>query len=134
MNIYILSILILPITMKKTSVLIFAFLAGFLIDIMSNTMGIHAAATTCIGFFRPLFLPNNSGTVEVATNRRKERFGWVFNYMFSLTLIFNVVLVMTETFSFDNFGITILRILFSTVVSCVLMLLYYFIAIKEKQK
>lgn len=64
-NIYILAILILPYTMKKTSVLLLAFLFGFIIDLANNTMGIHTAATTFIAYLRPKLLQLTSNRDQI---------------------------------------------------------------------
>ena len=74
-NIYILAILILPYTMKKTSVLLLAFLFGFIIDLANNTMGIHTAATTFIAYLRTklLQLTSNRDQIDDITGAQKLR-------------------------------------------------------------
>ena len=136
-NIYILAILILPYTMKKTSVLLLAFLFGFIIDLANNTMGIHTAATTFIAYLRPklLQLTSNRDQIDDIQGAQKVRkFGWFFRYTTLSVFIFNVVLMLAEAFSFANFSITLLRIVCSTVVSGIFIMLYYFIALKKKQE
>ncbi|MBT6835150.1 MAG: rod shape-determining protein MreD, partial [Bacteroidetes bacterium] len=54
--IYIYFILLLPVSIPKTSLIILAFLLGLVIDVFSNTYGIHAAASTLVGFLRPLLV------------------------------------------------------------------------------
>ena len=44
------------------------------------------------------------------------------------------VLILAEAFTFANINITFMRILCSSIVSYVFILLYYFIAIKKKQE
>lgn len=136
-NIYILAILILPYSMKKTSVLLLAFLFGLIVDLANNTMGIHAAATTFMAYLRPklLQLVSNREQIEDIQGAQKvSNFGWFFKYTTLSVLAFNVVLMLTEAFGFANFSITLLRILCSTVASCFFILLYYFIALKKKQE
>lgn len=135
-NIYMLAILILPYSYKKTSVLLIGFLLGLLIDLANNTMGIHAAASTFIAYLRPrlLLLTSNREQITEVQGQKVSSFSWFFKYTLILTFAFNVVLIMAEAFSFSNFGITLLRIFFSTLVSCFFIFLYYFIALKKKQE
>lgn len=74
-NIYILAILILPYTMKKTSVLLLAFLFGFIIDLANNTMGIHTAATTFIAYLRPKLLQLTSNRDQIDDIQGAQRYG-----------------------------------------------------------
>ena len=123
--------------MKKTSVLLLAFLFGFIIDLANNTMGIHTAATTFIAYLRPklLQLTSNRDQIDDIQGAQKVRkFGWFFRYTTLSVFIFNVVLMLAEAFSFANFSITLLRIVCSTVVSGFFIMLYYFIALKKKQE
>lgn len=136
-NIYILAVLILPYSMKKTSVLLLAFLYGCIIDLADNTMGIHAAATTFVAYLRPklLQLISNREQIDDIQGAQKVRnFGWFFKYTTLSVLAFNIVLGLAEAFGFTNFSITLLRILCSSVASCFFILLYYFIALKKKQE
>lgn len=135
-NIYILAIYILPYKLKKASILFYGFLLGLLIDIASNTMGIHAAATTFIAFLRPRLLMLTSTREQIGDTFGKQKisdFGWFLKYVLISTLAFNVVLIFAEAFTFANILITFLRILFSTLASSFFILLYYFIALKRRQ-
>lgn len=135
-NIYILAILILPYNYKKTSVLLIGFFLGLLVDLANNTMGIHAAATTFVAYLRPklLLLTSNREQIDDIQGAQKvSSFSWFFKYTLLLTFAFNVVLITAEAFTFANIGITLLRIVFSTLASCFFILLYYFIALKKKQ-
>ena len=51
--IYPLFILLLPFEMSALLVLIVGFLSGLAIDFYSNSLGLHAAATTFMAFVRP---------------------------------------------------------------------------------
>lgn len=135
-NIYILAILILPYSMKKTSVLLIAFLIGIVIDLVNNTMGIHAAASTFLAYLRPrlLILTSNREQIDDIQGAQKvSDFSWFFKYTFISVLAFNVVLIWAEAFTFANFTITLLRILCSMLASCFFIFLYYFIALKKKE-
>lgn len=135
-NLYILSIYILPYRWSKLTVLFFGFCLGMFVDIVNHTMGIHTVATTLIAFMRPqmLLLTSNRGQIsDIQGRQRISEFTWFFKYIVINTLVFNSVLILCETFSFQNFSITLLRISCSTLFSILFILLYYFIALKENQ-
>lgn len=135
-NIYILIIYILPYRLRNATILFFGFFLGLFIDLANNTMGIHAAATTLIAYIRPRLLMLTSNREQIDDIQGKQKisdFGWFFKYVLISTTIFNVILILCEAFSFQNFLITILRIVCSTIASTFFILLYYFIALKKKQ-
>lgn len=135
-NIYILAIYILPYRLRNATILFFGFFLGLFIDLANHTMGIHAAATTLIAYMRPRLLMLTSNREQIDDIQGKQKisdFGWFFKCVLVSTTIFNMVLVLCEAFSFNNFLITLLRILCSTLASTFFILLYYFIALKKKQ-
>ncbi|WP_332910700.1 hypothetical protein [Algoriphagus boritolerans] len=50
--IYLLGILLLPISVKTSPLLFLAFFLGLMIDVFYETIGMHAAAATCLAFFQ----------------------------------------------------------------------------------
>src|SRR3954463_13540886 len=54
--VYILFILLLPIETPKSFVLLLAFTIGIVIDMFSNTAGLHAASSTLLAYARPFVL------------------------------------------------------------------------------
>ncbi len=54
--IYLLGLLILPISIKTSPLLFIAFGLGFLVDAFYETIGMHTAAATLMAFVRPLWL------------------------------------------------------------------------------
>ena len=135
-NIYILIIYILPFRFNSLSILFFGFLLGLFIDLMNHTMGIHAVATTFLAYLRLrllMLLSNNEQLDDIQGRQRISHFAWFFKYILISTFIFNVIMILCEVFNFQNFFITLLRILCSTIVSIFFILLYYFLALKKKK-
>lgn len=135
-NVYILAIYILPYRLRDAMILLFGFLLGLFMDFANNTMGIHAAATTLLAYIRPRLLMLTSNREQIDDIQGKQRisdFGWFFKYVLVSTFVFNIMLMFCEAFSFHNFFITLLRIVCSTFASVFFILLYYFIALKQRQ-
>src|SRR4051812_18702722 len=53
---YVMFILMLPVRFPKIVVLLLSLLTGIVIDMFSNTMGMHAAACLMMGYLRPGWL------------------------------------------------------------------------------
>ncbi len=131
-NIYILAIIIAPDDISDTLVMCIALLLGGIVDWCNNTMGIHVAAAVLTAYLRPTILRS------LATNQNNTLSNFLhsgnisafFRYIAIMTSIFYVALIFLEVFSFRGFSKTLLRILCSTLTSSVLMILYYYIAIR----
>ena len=137
LNIYILAIFLLPYKLKGVPLLLFGFLLGLLMDFADNTVGIHAAASTFVAYIRPRLLQLTSTREELEDAHGVQGltdFRWFLKYSFMSTLLFNVVLIFAEAFTFRDILITMIRIIISTFISMLYMLLYYFIGIKRAQK
>src|SRR5688572_9031372 len=51
--VYIMFIMMLPVRIPKSLLLILAFITGLVVDMFSNTMGMHAAACVFMAYIRP---------------------------------------------------------------------------------
>ena len=128
--IYVLFILLLPFETPKWLLLASAFLLGFTIDIFSNTLGMHTAATVFMAFLRPYILDLISPRdgYESGTVPRIFYYGvnWFTRYAFILILAHHFVLFYVEIFRFGNFFSTFLRVILSTVISLIFIVLSQF--------
>ena len=136
-DIYILSIYILPYRFRNVLTLLFGFLLGLIVDLANHTGGIHAAATTLLAYLRPYLLTLLLNREQLDEQQGKQKIsdtGYFFKFVLVGTFIFNVVLIISEAFTFRNFSITLLRIICSTGVSIFFIMAYYFIALKRRKK
>jgi hypothetical protein len=132
--IYILFILLLPLNSPKYLVLIAGFAIGFVIDIFSNTLGVHSAATVLIAFIRP-------GILRIISNRDDDRGdypglsrnnpGWFIAYVLTMVFIHHFVLFYLEVYTFSNFFVTFYRIILSTLFSSLVIVLSQLLVFKE---
>ena len=109
----------------KGEVLLWCFFLGLLIDIFSNTPGLAAGTLTLIGmtqtYLVELFVPRDSvENLEVSA----ATLGWGKFSMLSgiLTLIYCLLFFILEAFNFFDWQLWILRAVFSTVLTLLLML------------
>jgi len=132
--IYILFVMLLPLSTPRYALLILGFLMGFTIDIFSNSMGIHSAATTLIAFIRP-------GIISAISNREEDRsdfpglrqngFSWFLYYTIIMVFIHHFVLFYLEVFSFSDFFGTLYRVFLSSVFSIFIIVLSQFLIFRE---
>ena len=128
--IYILFILLLPFETPKWLLLTSAFILGFVMDIFSNTLGMHTAATIFMAFLRPyiLNLISPRDGYESGTFPRISYYGTVWFTRYALILIFahHFVLFYIEIFRFGNFFSTLFRVILSTALSLIFIVLSQF--------
>lgn len=135
---YIYLILILPISLGRVPLLFIGFFLGLTVDVFSDTGGIHAAATTLIAFYRPLFLsaqsPREGYELHAVPHISVFGFGWFFLYSTLLTFIHHFLLFYLEVFRFSEFFHTFLKVLLSSVLTLVLVLLIEFLFARNKKR
>ena len=114
-----------PRNTEKGEVLGWCFFLGLLIDIFSNTPGLAAGTLTLIGmtqtYLVELFVPRDSvENLEVSA----ATLGWGKFSILSgiLTLIYCLLFFILEAFNFFDWQLWILRAVFSTVLTLLLML------------
>jgi rod shape-determining protein MreD len=132
--IYILFILLLPISMPQYQVLILSFLVGITVDWFSNTLGLHAASAVLIGFIR-------SQVMKLITIREIEQsdypglkqtgINWFLTYVSVLVVIHHMFLFYLEVFTFDNFFRTLSRALLSSVFTIVIIVLSQYLVFRK---
>ena len=132
--IYILFVLLLPLNAPKYLVLITAFLIGFSVDLFSNSLGLHSAATTLIAFLRPT-------VINIISNRDEDRseypglhqnkFRWFLNYVSIMVVVHHFVLFYIEVFTLANFFETFTRALLSSIFSIFVIVLSQFLIFRS---
>lgn len=133
--IYILFILLLPANFNKHISLILAFLLGFSVDIFNSTPGIHASATIFMTYFRPFILriyaPHDDYEINKPPGIINYGFNWFLKYSLSLIFLHHSFLFIIDTWSFINFGDTLLKIILSAFSSLFFIILGHLLIMKE---
>ena len=133
--IYILFIVLLPFDTPRSLLLFLSLALGFTVDIFTNTPGVHASACLLIGFLRPgiLELLTSRETLESVPSPRVKTMGfsWFTTYVTFLVIIHHFFLFFIEAFTFQGFLITLLRVVLSSVLSIILILLSQFLIFRN---
>jgi len=134
--IYILFILIYPITNNRFVFLILSFLLGLSIDFFSNSGGINAAASLFIAYLRLPILKMISGRTEfdpVLFNIKSMVFSRQVSYLFILILIHHYIIFQLTYFKFSALQSVFTFTLFSSVFTFILLLFLSSLFINKKR-
>lgn len=132
--IYVLFILLLPLSTPRYLVLILAFILGLTIDIFSNSLGVHAAASVFIAYLRPLvirFISNREEDRNDYPGLMQNKFAWFLSYVSILVFLHHLVLFYVDVFSFSNFAGTFYRVILSSVFSIFVIVLSQFLVFRD---
>ena len=97
---YLYFIVKMPVGSPRDLVVLFSFLIGLVIDVFSNTPGMHAAACTLTGFIRePLirFYMGKDLPDGIYPSYKTFGYGGFFRYVLSLVVIHHVTLFLIES-------------------------------------
>ena len=129
--VYLMFILILPVSIPSWILLLLSFLTGFVIDLFSGTMGVHAFATVLAGFVRPWVLSLNvtaeAAETEMSPSSYRSGLRWFLIYTVTIVFVHHLALFFVEIFSLRHFLHTVLRVLLSTGVTSFFIVLFDFI-------
>lgn len=129
---YILFILLLPFEIPGWLLLLSGFALGFTVDMFNHTLGMHTAATVFMAYLRPhvLHMISPREGYETGTLPRIYYYGFKWFLRYSVILVFahHFMLFYIEVFRFSEFFSTLLRVLLSSTLSVILIILsQYFI-------
>lgn len=124
---YILFIILYPVNGNKSGLLIASFLLGMIMDVFSNSGGIHATACLALAYFRPSIFKFSFGvsyeyqTIKLNDVLTPERFSFI-----SLSVVIHhFTLFLLEAFQVSFFLDILIRALLSaviTIISCIIII------------
>ncbi len=136
--IYVMFLLMLPVRMPGLLLLVLAFLLGLIIDMFSNTVGMHAAACVFMAYARPTVLkfiaPRDGYETESAPSVREFGFNWYAIYAFILVFLHHLMLFYIEVFRLSEFFPTMFRVVLSTIFTVAIVIMVQFLTDKPKLK
>lgn len=121
---YLYFIVKMPVGSPRDLVVLFSFLIGLVIDVFSNTPGMHAAACTLTGFIRgPLirFYMGKDLPDGIYPSYKTFGYGGFFRYVLSLVVIHHVALFLIESLTLFDPLFLALRIGASVVTTTLLI-------------
>ena len=133
---YVLFLLTLPVRTPRILMLFIALTTGLVIDMFMNTMGMHAAACLLLGFVRPSWLkimsPRDGYETDAVPGIRKFGFQWFLVYSSVMVLVHHTFLFYIEVFRFSEFFYTFLRVILSSIVTMILIIISHYLFSKPE--
>ncbi len=124
--IFIYFIIRLPLSININIAMTIAFITGLIVDIFSDTQGLHALSCTIISFNKRnilrLYITREDDISDDEVTIRTIGFSVYFKYLLTIVLLYCTLVFSIEAFTFFNILQLILRIISSTILSFLLIL------------
>lgn len=126
---YILFIILYPVNGNKSGLLISSFLLGLIMDMFSNSGGIHTTACIVLAYFRPFIFKFSFGlsyeyqTIKLNDVLTPER----FSFILLSVVIHHLILFTLEAFQFSFILDVLLRTLLSTVFTLLICIIIIYL-------
>lgn len=120
--IYILFIVLFPVSNNRVILIMLSFLLGITIDMFLDTGGIHAGASVFIAYIRPVVLKSSFGMIYEHQTMKFNAvdFGSKLTYFTLLTVLHHIVLFSLEIFSISKILLILQKTLFSSIFTILL--------------
>lgn len=132
---YVLFIILFPVNGNKSALLISSFFLGLLLDIFSNSGGIHTTASILLAYFRPSIFKFAFGvsyeyqTIKLNDTLTPER----FSFLFVAILLHHLILFILEAFQFSLVLDILLRSITSTVLTIIISIIIIYLIKPNKR-
>lgn len=132
---YLLFIILYPVNGNKSGLLIASFLLGLIMDMFSNSGGIHTTACILLAYFRPYIFKFSFGlsyeyqTVRLNDVLTPER----FSFILMSVVIHHLVLFVLEAFQFSFILDVLLRTLLSSVFTILICIIIIYLIKPNKR-
>lgn len=135
--IYVLFILMLPIELERSLVMIIGMVTGMVMDLFSNTPGMHTSACVLLAFVRPFVLsrlePRDGYEFGMLPKLQQMGLAWFLSYVGALVLIHHLWLFFAEILTVQRFLQTITRIFLSSLFTLGLCVLAQFLSLNPRK-
>ena len=135
--VYLILIITLPQDTERWFLIIYAFYLGILLDLFEGNIGLNASALVFISFFKPylnkVLIPKNSIDEKDKLGLKNLGIQTFSIYALTLILIHNSFLFLLENFSFSPILPLILKVILSTIVTFIIILIFQLFTFKTKE-
>lgn len=120
---YIGFLLFLPHGLSRTYSMLIAFVTGLIIDVFSNTPGIHASACIFLVFAKDFWHDFIMGSSDDDVYINFNELGVIgsLGYLLPLTFIHHLIIFTVENGGFQSFGMLTLKVFYSSIYTFVIV-------------
>lgn len=123
-----------PLEVNRSSLLLIAFLTGFIIDWFYDTMGIHAAACVFIAFIRPYMIrilgSDKKNITKLLIN--ETSFVWFLNYTLIIVFLHHSIIFFVEIGNFYLVTYTFIKVVASTIFTTINVIIIQYLFLSSK--
>ncbi|WP_425389749.1 Rod shape-determining protein MreD [Ekhidna sp.] len=133
---YIGFLLLLPRNLGRTYLMIIGFFVGLLVDMFTDTPGMHASASVFIMFIRGFWLNIVNDDLQDVNNLNIEslkKSGFLY-FIFPLVFIHHFVLFFVENGGFHLFGMVLSKVFFSAIFSTLVIFTINFVITPKRRR
>lgn len=133
--IYIIFIFLFPIRENRLMLLLVSFVLGMLVDMFSDSGGVHAAAAVSLAYVRPILLKTSFGMLyeHQSIKFSNTDLGNLITYVTFGTLIHHLILFSLEIFSMSSILLILKKTLFSSIFTIILSVLIIILFSRNKK-
>ena len=133
--IYIVFIFLFPIRDSRIVLLLVSFVLGMLVDMFSDSGGVHAAASITLAYARPLLLKMSFGMLyeHQSIKFNNTDIGNLITYVGAGTLLHHFILFSLEVFNMSYVLIILKKTLFSSIFTILLSILIIVLFSRDKK-
>jgi rod shape-determining protein MreD len=131
--IYILCLMMMPITLPHSADMIIGAVAGLIMDIFCNSLGIHTASCILLMFIRPYLLGgivNDKDRLNEQISLRTLGMEAMVKYVFILVFIHHLMVFILAAWSWSHIGFVLLETIVSGLVTSALIIGYNILVYK----
>lgn len=128
---YIGYLLVLPVETNPLWLMLIGFAMGLFVDMFYDSVGIHASASVAIMYLRNFWLtrvtPQGGYDNGAVPSIAADGLQWFLTYAIPMVFVHHAILFFIEVGGFQYFGYTLLRIIFSTFYTILVMLIVQYL-------
>jgi len=123
--VYIIFIFLFPIRDNRLVLLLVSFILGMLVDMFSDSGGVHAAAAVFLAYTRPILLKTSFGTLyeHHSIKFSNTEIGSLVTYITFGTVLHHFILFSLEIFNISSILLILKKTLFSSIFTIILSVL-----------
>ena len=125
--IYILCLLMMPITLPLWVEMVIGAAAGLIMDVFCNSLGIHMAACILLMYIRPYLLGlivNDKERLNEQISLRNLGLGGLIQYVTILVLVHHMTVFTLAAWSWSHFGFVLLETAVSSILTILVIIGY----------
>ena len=125
--VYVLCLLMMPITMPHTVDMLIGAGVGLIMDVFCNSLGVHTASCILLMFIRPYLLGafvNDTDRLNEQISLRSIGMEAMIKYVAILVLIHHLTVFLLAAWSWSHIGFVLLETLVSSIVTILIILGY----------